>query len=143
LSYAYGGHGRRDVGHGVVDCEARGYGSPRRVYVEGYGLLWGVGFEVEELGYDGCGDGFVYFAVEADYSFLFLSSAGAIKARGVEEQGNVLGAVLRICQLEKEFGLVKANLGNIVVHTCAPATSLSSQYVSSFCDCLGNSLSSL
>jgi hypothetical protein len=70
LANANGRDRGADVRHGVVDCEAGGNGSARRVYVEGYGFFWGVGFEVEELGDDGCGDGFVYFAVEADDAFL-------------------------------------------------------------------------
>lgn len=67
---AYGRHGGLDVGHGVV------YGQPGadlaagRVDVHGDRFLGGVGLEPQQLGHDGGGDGVVYGAVEADYSFL-------------------------------------------------------------------------
>ena len=72
LPHAGGGHGRGDVGHGVVDGEAGGDGAARRVDVQLDGLFRRVGFEEEELGDDGGGDGFVDRAVEADDAFLDL-----------------------------------------------------------------------
>lgn len=59
-----------DVGHGVVDCETGGDGAAGGIDVEVYGLFGGVGFEEEELGDDGGGEGFFYGAVEADYALL-------------------------------------------------------------------------
>lgn len=70
LADADGGNGGADVGHGVVDCEARGDGAAGGVDVEGYRFGGGVGFEEEELGDDGGGHDFVYGAVEADNAFL-------------------------------------------------------------------------
>ena len=69
MSDADGGHRRSDVGHCVVDCEARGDGAAGGVYVEGYGARGGVGFEEEELRDDGGGGGVVDGAVETDDSF--------------------------------------------------------------------------
>ena len=70
LADADGGDGRGDVGHCVVDGEAGGDGAAGAVDVEVYWLFGGVGFEEEELGDDGGGDGFVDGAVEADDAFL-------------------------------------------------------------------------
>ena len=70
LAHAGGCDGGGDVGHGGVDGESGGYGAAGGVDVEVYGLFGGVGFEEEELGDDGGGDGFVDCAVQADYSFL-------------------------------------------------------------------------
>ena len=67
-----GGYGTGNVGHGVVDCETGGDGAAGGVDVEVYGPFGGVGFEKEELGYDGGGDGFVDGAVEADDAFLIV-----------------------------------------------------------------------
>lgn len=83
LADAGGGHGRGDVGHGVVDCETGGDGAAGGVDVEVYGLFGGVGLEEEELGDDGGGDGFVHCAVEADDAFLvFTSGVGCILSFG-------------------------------------------------------------
>jgi len=78
LPNACGGHGRRDVGHGVVDGETGGDGAAGGVDVEVYGPFGGVGFEEEELGDDGGGDGFVHCAVEADDSFLVFTSVDGV-----------------------------------------------------------------
>lgn len=51
-------------------CRTRGDGAARRVDVHCDGLLGAVGLEPEELGYDGCGDGVVDGAVEADDALL-------------------------------------------------------------------------
>lgn len=67
---ADGRHGRLDVGHGVVDGQPGADLAAGRVDVHGDGLLGGVGLEPQQLGHDGGGDGVVYGAVEADYSFL-------------------------------------------------------------------------
>lgn len=72
LPHAGGGHGRGDVGHGVVDGEAGGDGAARGVDVELDGLFRRVGLEEEELGDDGGGDGFVDGAVEADDTLLYF-----------------------------------------------------------------------
>lgn len=50
------------------------YGASGRIDVEMDGFLWVIGFEEEELGHDGCGHGFVDFAVETYYSFLVAVS---------------------------------------------------------------------
>lgn len=67
---AGGGYGRGDVGHGVIDGETGGDGAAGGVDVEVYGFFGGVGFEEEELGDDGGGDGFVDGPIEADDAFL-------------------------------------------------------------------------
>ena len=70
LADTSGSDGGGDVGHGVVDGEAGGDGAARGVDIEVYGFFRGVGFEEEELGNDGGGDGLVDGAVEADDTFL-------------------------------------------------------------------------
>lgn len=47
--------GRSDIGHGIVDGEPGGHGTAWGIDVEGYGFVWGIGLEVEELGDDGSG----------------------------------------------------------------------------------------
>lgn len=70
LPDAGGAHGRRYIGHGVVDGEAGGDATARAVDVELNRFLRGVGFEEQELGHDGGGDGLVDSAVEADDALL-------------------------------------------------------------------------
>ena len=71
LADAGGGDGGGDVGHCVVDGEAGGDRAAGGVDVKVYGFFRGVGFEEEELGDNGGGDGFVHGAVEADDTFLY------------------------------------------------------------------------
>ena len=88
LADADGGDGGGDVGHGVVNGEAGGDGAARAVDVEAYGLFGGVGFEEEELGDNGGGDGFVNGTVEADDTFLGREGGGvSLGGRGVLEKG--------------------------------------------------------
>ena len=70
MTYADRAYRRCYVGHRVVDCEASGYGTTRGVYVEVDGLVGGVGFKEEKLGYDRGGNRFIDGTVEADYTFL-------------------------------------------------------------------------
>ncbi|KAI4148943.1 MAG: hypothetical protein LQ340_004860 [Diploschistes diacapsis] len=69
LADADGADGRGDVGHRVVDGEARGDGAAGGVDVEGYGLVRRVGLEEEELGDDGGGEGVVDGAGKRDDAF--------------------------------------------------------------------------
>jgi hypothetical protein len=59
-----------DVSHGIVDCEAGSDRSTRRVDVQRDWLRRCIRFEEEELRDDGCGEGVVNFAVEADDALL-------------------------------------------------------------------------
>lgn len=73
LTYAGRCDGGVDVGHRVVDGEAGGHGAAGCIDVEGDGPVRRVGFEEEELGDDGSGEGFVDGAVEADDALLNTS----------------------------------------------------------------------
>lgn len=67
---ADGRHGRLDVGHGVVDGQPGADLAAGGVDVHGDRFLGGVGFEPQQLGHDGGGDGVVYGTVKANDSFL-------------------------------------------------------------------------
>ena len=82
LADADGRHGRGDVGHGVVDGQAGGDAAAGRVDVERDGLFRVLGFEEEELGDDGGGDGLVDLAVQADDALLVKSQRAARKWYG-------------------------------------------------------------
>lgn len=70
LADADGGDGTRDVGHGVVNGETGGDRTAGGVDVEVYGLFGGIGFEKEELSYNGGGYAFVDGAIKTDDTFL-------------------------------------------------------------------------
>ena len=83
-------HRRGNVGHCVVNCEARRDGPARGVYVEGYGTRWSVGLKEEELRDDRGGGGVVDGAVETDDSFAEEAREDVICLQSVSGQRRVL-----------------------------------------------------